>query len=218
MAEKDNLDSTTDEESITNMAMGDRNENCANDDYDSSKYDRDVTDQDSDGWEMDKEARPIQTVELDKDLSDTLSKMASRLCIICRNFPRGRFNAWPGYNYQESLKLYHNSLLSLQESVDRGCPLCLDLSKGLKRHFEESPRFQRDMDQSPSIWCRLERWRWQDGEHIRGFQMVFCLCCRDGRPLGDWSNVSLTFFPPEVLGVGPEFRGTKPIICLAVVI
>lgn len=194
--------------------MGDGNENCANDDYDGGKYDSDVTDQDSDGWEMDEETRPIQTLELDKDLSQTLSKMASRLCSICCNFPKGRFNTSPGYSNHESMKLYHNSFLSLQESVDRGCPLCLDLSKGLKE-LEKILCLQRDMDQSPSIWGRLERSSW---EGSRGLRMVFCLCCRDGRPLSDWSNVRLTFFPPEVLGIGPEFRGTKPIICLAVVI
>lgn len=201
MAENENLDSRTGEESTTNMAMGDGNENCANGDYDLDNYDRDDADEDS-----------------DKDLSDTLSRMASRLCSICCNFPKGRFKAHPDYSTQETLKLYHNSLLSLQESVDRGCPLCLDLSKGLKRRLEESQRFQRDMDQSPSIWCRIETWRWEEGKHVRGFQMVFCLCCRDGRPLSDWPDVPLAFFPPKVLGVGPEFRGTKPIICLAVVI
>lgn len=218
MAEKENLDSTTGQENTANLATEDGNENCANDDYDRDDYDRDITDRYFDGSEMDEDTRSIRTVELDKDLSDTLNKMVSRLCSICCNFPKGRFKALPGYSLatQETLKLYHNSLLSLQESVDRGCPLCLDLSKGLKKIREKSPRLQRDMDQSSSIWCRLETSSWVEGDHIRGFKMVFCPCCRDGRLLSDWANVPLTFFPLEVLGIGPEIRGTKPIMCLAV--
>lgn len=193
-------------------------DNSTNDDCDNDDYNRDIRDENLQDLNRDEDTGSISTKHLDKDLSETLSKMALRLCSICGNFFKGQFKIHPQYLRQETfqgtgVKVYHPSLESLKQSVDRGCPLCQDLSKGLEERFRESPQLQTTADQSSSIWCKPETWEWDWWEGIRGLRMYFFLCGQDGQQLSDGARmfpVALDFFPPEVLGLGPEFRGEKP--------
>lgn len=224
MTEKRDLGLITggDVESSASMLTQRDNDNNTDDDCDNNDYDRDVKDEYAKDLDRDED---VPTKESDKDLSETLSKMVLRLCSICGNFSKGQFKIHAEYYGQETLrgtgvKLYHPSLSSLKQSVDRGCPLCQDLNRALGELFRSDPQLQRTMDQSWTIWCKPEASEWDWWGDIRGLRMTFYLCGQDSQRLKDSSHaypVALDFFPPEVLGIGPEFRGEKPTSYLAMV-
>lgn len=210
-------------ESAAHVVVQDNNE-------DGDNCDRGVSNEHADNKERNADTRSMSTVELDKDLSDALSKMVLRVCSICANFfkVQSKINTKfrePSILRGRGAKVYHSSLLSLEESVDGGCPLCQELSKGLEKLFQESPEVKTTMDQSSSIWCHLEsQSRSWSSDDQRGVMMSFHLYRQDSQHLGDDSCPdtcvfikSLLFYAAGSLSIGPEFRGKKKISSLAVV-
>lgn len=222
MQKNEDLDLATGEdvESAAHVIAQDDNDERGNSNYGSDDCDKDVSDKLSEERDRKADTRSHPTVELDKDLFDALSKMVLRICSICANFFKGRSKINTNFREPSALrgrgaKVYHSSLLSLEESVDGGCPLCKELSKSLEELFQESPERTKTMDQSSSIWCHLESRSCWSGDQ-RGVMINFHLCRQDSQQLGDESSPdtcvfikSLLFFPAGILGLGPGFRGKR---------
>lgn len=186
-----------------------------------------ISDEDTKYPVREDDTRSIQTTPLDKNFSDTLSKMVSRLCSICGNFFNGQSKIKLKSQQQDfsRAKVYHTSLLSLEESVKSGCPLCQDLSKTFEKRLKWDPVLQRFTARSSSIWCNIEPCEWEklprygliQEKRIRGLRMLFHARDQYGRELHANCIGGLTFFPPGILGIGPEFRGKKQASYLAMV-
>lgn len=230
MGEKAELDLATgqDVESPAHVVARDDIDEGDNSDSGSEDCDRDVIDELLEDRDRNADTRSTQTVELDKDLFDVLSKMVLRICSVCANFFKGQSKISTEFREPSTLrgrgaKVYHSSMLSLEESADGGCPLCQELSKGLEKLFQESPEHKKTMDQSSSILCCLESRSCWSGDQ-RGVMINFHLCRQDSQQLGGDSSTdicvfikSLLFFPAGILGIGPEFRGKKLTYYLVVV-
>lgn len=139
------------------------------------------------------DTRSIETTPLDKNLSDTLSKMVSRLCSICGNFFKGQSKIKLKSQQQDfsGTKVHHTSLNSLEESVKSGCPLCQDLFKTFEKRLKWDPVLQRFTARSSSIWCAIEPCEWEklprygliQEKRIRGLRMLFHARDQYGREL-----------------------------------
>lgn len=215
MGKNEELDlaASGDVESAAHVIAQDDNDDGDNSDYGCDNYDGGVSNEHPDERERHANTRSTPAVELDKDLVDALSKMVQRICSICTNFFKGQYKIntklrEPCTLRGRGAKVYHSSLLSLEESVHGGCLICQELSRGLEKLFQT-------MDQSSSIWCHLESRSCWSGDQ-RGVMINFHLCRQDSQQLGEESSPdtcvfikSLLFFPAGILGLGPEFRGKK---------
>lgn len=222
------LDASGDVESTAHVVAQDDNDDGDKNHSGCDDCHIDFGDKHPDDSERNEDKKSIQIVELDKDTSDILSKMVMRLCSICRNFFKGRFTIQTKLRDSNTLKgrgakVYHPSLLSLEGSINDGCPLCQELSQGLEKLFKRNPELQKLAEESSSIWCHPEKFSWAS-EDERAVMLTFHLCEENGHNLGDdfcpdiYGRVeSLLFFPAGILGIGPELRGTEPLSYLAMV-
>lgn len=145
----------------------------------------------------------------DDDLWRELKRLASTLCSRCRELAHRQIGIT---NDHSEYRVYHPSMSSLQESTYAGCCLC----DWLDQSFHNFYGWNEPSSVSTELWSIRYRvlsdpfWR----THVDYSHGAFCLQfylwkgdCNDAvRKSHDaMPFVTMTFFPAESLGFGPEF-------------
>lgn len=209
MAEHNDTDLTTEEDVERAAIMVCERENEISISEDCCQY---IGDSNPGKPQMEAEGCPETTQELDDDLSETLSKVTSRLCPVCLHFFKDRSSigseGW-GRSLLSGGKVHHSSLLSLEASVTGGCFLCKDLSKGLEDLFKKKPQLEATASSSSSIWCVFDMMTEEGAPGFKGgVSMNYYLGTKDGDHIEGHID-RLTFVPIADFGVGPQFRGDE---------
>lgn len=150
------------------------------------------------------------TGELDDAMLSALSQVASSLCRDCRVFGQGIWKI-NETGYPSEYTTHHLCLPSLQQSVDKGCRLCMAVAQSLEDFCQRS---------NPPI-AQKEFWtikgkigRMQGALTLRFF---LCQCEHDHDTFDICEDASTihtaTFCPARKLGLGPEFLGMSNDRC-----